>query len=319
MRGPPGRGRDGYAAPVRRPMLTAPLLATTTGLVLAAAALAGCAPTEESTGAASASASGASSSGTASAADCSPEALQTLEPGVLTVATSEPAYEPWVVGDDPTTGDGFEPAVAYAIAEQLGYAEGDVTWVRADFNAAIQPGPKTFDLDLNQFSTSPERATAVDFSSPYYDVAPAVVATASSPAAGATSIADLAGLRLGAQVGTTSLSVITDQIAPTTQPLVYNTNDDAVLALQNGQVDALVVDLPTAFYMTGAQLDDGVVVGQLPTAEGADVEQFGAVLELGSPLTACVSSAVDALREDGTLAELQQTWLADAAEAPLLS
>ncbi len=297
-----------YGAPVRR------LLLLVVPLALAAA---GCAPAEEP-------AAPATSAGSSAAGDCTPEALQTLTPGTLTVATSEPAYEPWVVGDDPASGEGFEAAVAYALAGQLGYTEGDVEWVRADFNAAIAPGPKTFDVDVNQFSITPERAEAVDFSTPYYLVRQSVVATGDSPAAGATSLADLQEVRLGAQVGTTSLQTITDTIAPTTEPSVYTTNEDAVLALTNGQVDALVVDLPTAFYLASAELDDGTVVGQLPPAEGATdggdgaEEAFGMVMELDSPLTGCVSTAVDALREDGTLAELEQQWLAEAGDAPVL-
>ena len=223
-----------------------------------------------------------------------------------------------MVEDDPSSGEGFESAVAYAVAEQLGYAEGDVEWVRADFNAAIAPGPKTFDVDVDQFSITPERTEAVDFSTPYYQVRQSVVATSGSPAAGATSLADLAGVRLGAQVGTTSLQAITETIAPTTEPSVFNTNEDAVLALTNGQVDALVVDLPTAFYLASAELDDGTVVGQLPPADSAGGEAFGMVLELDSPLTDCVSGAVDALREDGNLAGLEQQWLAEAADAPVL-
>jgi len=284
---------------------------------LAALAVAGCAPADEP--AASTSSEPASGSETSPAAGtCAPDSLETLTPGTLTVATSEPAYEPWVVGNDPTTGEGFEAAVAYAVAEQLGYAEDQVEWVRADFNAAIQPGPKPFDVDLNQFSITDERRQAVDFSTPYYEVDQAVVATSASPAAGAASLADLKDLRLGAQVGTTSFTVITDVIAPSTQPSVFNTNEEAVLALQNGQIDALVVDLPTAFYVAGAQLDDGTVVGQLANPAAADAEAFGMVLEKDSPLTECVSGAVDALREAGTLGELEQQWLADVAEAPVL-
>ena len=310
----PSAGR-GYPPRVRRPPALAPsLLLALAGLALP---LAACAPTPESTGASSGSSSASGSS--AAPASCDAEDLETLEPGTLTVATSEPAYSPWVLDDDPTSGEGYESAVAYAVAEQLGYAEDQVTWVRADFNAAIAPGPKTFDVDVNQFSIDAQRAEAVDFSSPYYDVVQAVVATASSPAASAASIADLKGLRLGAQVGTTSLTSITDQIEPETQPLVYNSNDDAVAALENGQVDALVLDLPSAFYASGAQLDDGTVVGQLPNPSGAQPEQFGMVLELGSPLTPCVSQAVDAVRADGTLAELQEEWLSQAADAPVLT
>jgi polar amino acid transport system substrate-binding protein len=297
---------------VRRLSLIAPLLLP---VVLVTA---GCAPADEPAPGGSASADASADASEGAGGGCSPDELQTLTPGTLTVATSEPAFEPWVVGNDPTTGEGFESAVAYAVAEQLGYAEDDVEWVRADFNAAIAPGPKTFDLDVNQFSITPERAEAVDFSSGYYTVQQAVVADGSSPAAGAASLADLQEVRLGAQVGTTSLQTITETIAPTTEPSVYNTNDDAVLALQNGQVDALVVDLPTAFFLAAAELDDGVVVGQIPPPEGVPDEEFGLVLELDSPLTACVTTAVDALREDGTLADLEQQWLAEAGEAPIL-
>jgi polar amino acid transport system substrate-binding protein len=281
--------------------------------VLAAAALAAsaCAPADDSTGA-------SAPSGPAASGACTPEALPTLEPGTLTIATDQPAYEPWMVDDTPENGQGFESAVAYAVAEPLGYGRDDVIWTRVPFNAAIQPGARPFDFDINQFSITPERQQAVDFSSPYYRVAQAVITTAGSPADGATGLADLRGLRLGAQVATTSLDVLTGVIAPDSEPVVFNTNDDAKLALQNGQVDAVVVDLPTAFYITAAELDDGVIVGQLETSGDAG-DEFGLLLEKDSPLTDCVSEAVDALREDGTLGELEQQWLSDVADAPVLS
>jgi polar amino acid transport system substrate-binding protein len=278
--------------------------------VLAAAALAAsaCAP-QESTSASSSSGSGGA---------CGPDELQTLEPGTLTVATDQPAYEPWMVDDDPTNAKGFESAVAYAVADQLGYAQDDVTWVRVPFNAAIQPGDRPFDFDINQFSITDERKQAVDFSSPYYTVSQAVITTEDSAADGVTSLADLRGLRLGAQVATTSLDVLTDVIRPDSDPVVFNTNDDAKLALQNGQVDAIVVDLPTAFFITSAELDNGVIVGQIADS-GDSGDQFGLLLQKDSPLTSCVSEAVDALREDGTLADLEKQWLSDVADAPFLS
>jgi polar amino acid transport system substrate-binding protein len=251
------------------------------------------------------------------AASCTPENLQTLTAGTLTIATDEPAFEPWMVDNDPTNGEGFESAVAYAVAEQLGFAEDVVEWVRVPFNAAIQPGPKNFDFDINQFSITEKRKQAVDFSSPYYDVQQAVIAVRGTPGAQAQSLADLQDLQLGAQVGTTSLDAIEETIQPTTQPLVYNNNNDAVEALNNGQIDALVLDLPTAFFATAVQVERGVIVGQLPPVPGTP-EQFGLVLDKGSPLTECVSLAVDTLREDGTLAELENTWLADVAGAPVL-
>jgi polar amino acid transport system substrate-binding protein len=284
-------------------------------LVLAAAtalALAACAPQEESTDA------GSTSGGSAATGACTPDELDTLEPGTLTIATDQPAYEPWMVDDTPENGQGFESAVAYAVAEELGYSADQVTWTRVPFNAAIQPGPRPFDFDVNQFSITEERRQAVDFSSPYYTVSQAVITTAGSPADGASSLEDLRGLRLGAQVATTSLEVLTEVIDPESDPVVFNTNDDAKLALQNGQVDAVVVDLPTAFFITAAELENGVIVGQVEdSGEGGD--QFGLLLAKDSPLTDCVSQAVDALREDGTLADLEQEWLSDVADAPVLS
>jgi polar amino acid transport system substrate-binding protein len=271
--------------------------------------LAGCAPADED------ASTDTASPGLSPGSDCSPDSMQTLTDAKLTVGTDQPAYEPWFSEDDPSNGKGFESAVAYAVAEQLGYAKDDVTWVRVPFNAAIQPGKKTFDVDINQFSITDERRQAVDFSSPYYDVRQAVITTAGSAADGVTTLDELAKLKLGAQVGTTSYDAA---VALGAQPQVYNSNDDAKLALQNGQIDALVVDLPTAFYMTAAELDDGVIVGQLPPGEGQQ-EQFGMVLDKGSPLTSCVSAAVDALREDGTLADLESQWLADVAGAKELS
>jgi polar amino acid transport system substrate-binding protein len=288
------------------------------GLALAAAALVsvsllgGCGSDDDGgTDAASPTTTG----GSPTADACAKDQLQTKTAGKLTIATDKPAYPPWITDDDPTNGKGFESAVAYAVADELGYDKADVTWTRVKFDAAIQPGPKDFDFDINQFSISEDRAKVVDFSSPYYDVSQTVITTEDSPAADATLIADLGGLRLGAQVGTTSLDAINEVIKPDVDPKVYNSNDDAKLALQNGQVDAIVVDLPTAFFITSAELDNGKIVGSLPAT--GDQEQFGLLLDKGSPLTECVSQAVDALRDDGTLAELEDRWLAQAG-APVL-
>lgn len=256
---------------------------------------------------------------TPSAADsCAKENLPTKTAGTLTIATDDPSFPPWVVDNEPENKQGFESAVAYAVAEQLGFSDDEVTWVRVPFNAAIQPGPKDFDFDINQFSITEERREAVDFSSPYYDVRQAVVTVAGSPFAEATSLADLADAKLGAQVGTTSYQAITDVIKPTQEPAVLNTNDDVVAQLQNGTIDAAVFDLPTAFFVTAVQLEDGVIVGQIPQPAGSTPEQFGLLLDKDSPLTACVSEAVDALRADGTLADLEAQWLADVAGAPEL-
>lgn len=237
--------------------------------------------------------------------------------GKLTIATGEPAYSPWVLDNAPESGQGFEAAVAYAVADQLGFAKEDVVWVRTTFEAAIAPGPKDFDFNLQQFSITDERKANVDFSSPYYETAQVVITTAASPAAKATSIADLQGLLVGAQTGTTSLQAIESIIQPAGGAQVFNTNDDAKLALENGQVNAIVTDLATAFYLVGAELTDGKIVGQLP-ASSAGGDQFGLVLSKDSPLTADVTAAVDALRADGTLAALEAQWLSDAAGAPVL-
>jgi polar amino acid transport system substrate-binding protein len=240
--------------------------------------------------------------------------LATLSKGSITFGTDQPAYPPWFVDDDPTNGKGFESAVAYAVADKLGYGPEHVKWVRVPFNAAIAPGPKTFDANLNEFSITDERKQAVDFSSPYFDVTQAVVAVKSSPAAGVKDLAGLKGLKLGAQVGTTSYTAAK---AIDSGVAVFNNNDDAKAALSSGQIDALVLDLPTAFEVQ-SELTDGVIVGQLP-AGTEQAEQFGIVLDKGSPLTACVSKVVDELGDNGDLFTLQKTWLSGAGAAPMLS
>jgi polar amino acid transport system substrate-binding protein len=237
--------------------------------------------------------------------------------GKLTIATGEPAYYPWVIDDKPESGEGFEAAVAYAVAEELGFAQEDVVWVRTTFEEAIAPGPKEFDFNLQQFAITDERKQSVDFSSPYYETTQVVVTAGDSPAADATSIADLKPLLIGAQTGTTSLAAVESAIAPDQGAQVFNTNDDAKLALESGQVDAIVVDLPTAFYLAGVELTDGAIIGQLP-AEAGTSEQFGLVLEKDSPLTEDVTGAVDSLRDSGRLDELADEWLASAGEAPVL-
>jgi polar amino acid transport system substrate-binding protein len=269
----------------------------------------GCAPQPEKEAAATPS----GSTGTT----CAKGKLATKTSGKLTIATDEPAYEPWFKDDKPANGEGFESAVAYAVAEQLGYDKSAVVWQSVPFNKAFAPGEKTFDFDINQVSVSNERKKAVDFSSGYYDVRQAVIALKGTKAAQATSIADLKGLKLGAQVGTTSLNYINDVVKPTQAAAAYAKNDQAKSALKNGQVDAVVVDLPTAFYITAAEVTDAKIVGQFEN-QGGTPEQFGLVLDKGSALTSCVTDAVDALRENGTLAKIEQQWLSDAVDAPVL-
>ena len=248
--------------------------------------------------------------------NCQKDSLSTLYPGIFTVGTDQPAYPPWYMGDDPTNGEGFESALAYAVAGQLGYAREEVRWVRVAFNGALDAGPKAFDANLSQFSITDQRKAAVDFSSPYFDVTQVVVTTKSSPAARVRSIDDLKTVQLGVQVGTTShtAAIAIDGDVPVE---VYNTNADAKVALTNGEIEALVADLPTAYAVAG-ELRGGVIVGQLP-AKADDVEQFGIVLAKDSSLTRCVSSVVDVLRTDGTLSRLEHDWLADAGKAPVLS
>lgn len=250
-----------------------------------------------------------------SLSQCKRDSLDTLYKGVFTFGTDQPVYPPWYMGDNPGNGEGFEAAVAYAVAEKLGYPREDVRWVRVPFNAALAPGQKEFDASLSEFSITDQRKAAVDFSSPYFDVTQAVVTVKSSPAAAAVSIEALKSLRLGVQVGSTSYTAATsvDGINPVA---VYNSNGDAKMALSSGEIDALVADLPTAFAVAN-ELRGGIIVGQLPAAAN-DMEQFGIVLNKGSALTRCVSAAVDALRSDGTLATLQRKWLAEAARAPML-
>ena len=238
--------------------------------------------------------------------------------GKLTIGTGEPAYYPWVIDDAPESGEGFESAIAYAVADELGFAKEDVVWVRTTFDQAIAPGAKDFDFNLQQFSITDDRKQNVDFSSPYYETTQVVITTSASKAAGATSIADLKDFLIGAQTGTTSFDAIEQQIKPTAGAQVFNTNDDAVLALQNGTVDAIVLDLPSAFFATGVQLDGGLIIGQLPQPDGKSGDEFGLVLPKDSPLTATVTAAVDALRDNGTLADIATKWLADAGSAPVL-
>ena len=258
------------------------------------------------------------SSGAASASSsCSPSSLQTIVPGKFTAATGSPAFPPWVVDDKPENGKGYESAVTYAVAKKLGYSDADVVWIRTTFDSAIAPGPKKFDVNIQQFSITEDRKKAVDFSSGYYDLTQAVVTYAGSPIAKATTVAALKDAKLGAAVATTSLDAIDTIIQPNVKAKVYNSNDDAVAALKTKQIDGLVVDLPTAFYIAGAELTNGVIVGQLPNTADQK-EQLGFLLAKGSPLTACVTQAVDALRADGTLAKLQDQWLAQAG-APVLS
>jgi polar amino acid transport system substrate-binding protein len=259
---------------------------------------------------------GQSGSSTASPGD-GKTSLETLTSGKLTIGTGQPAYSPWVEDNKPESGKGFEAAVAYAVARKLGFAKADVVWVRTPFDTVISPGPKDFDFNIQQFGITDQRKQAVDFSSPYYVTAPALVSLQGNKGADAKSLADLKDVTIGAAVGTTTLTAVEDAIDPTTKVQPYNSNEDAVQALRTGAIDVLAVDLPTALYLASAELDKGVLVGQLDTDKGG--EPFGLLLQKDSPLTEPVTKAVDALRADGTLDELAKKWLTGATGAPVLT
>jgi polar amino acid transport system substrate-binding protein len=249
-----------------------------------------------------------------------------LESGTLTVGTDNPAYPPWFGGgspkgstwkiNDPSTGKGFESAVAYAVATKLGFAHSDVKWVYVPFAKSFAPGKKTFDFDINQISYSAARAKVVSFSASYYNVNQAIVVVKGTRIASVRSIAGLRTFKLGAQLGTTSYQYIVSKIKPSTQPAVYQQNSAAVAALKNKQIDGLVVDLPTAFYVTAVQVPKSKILGQFPSPAGG--EHFGMVFQKGNPLVTCVNRALASLRKTGQLERIQQTWLAKATGAPVL-
>ncbi|HET9197251.1 MAG TPA: ABC transporter substrate-binding protein [Solirubrobacterales bacterium] len=275
-------------------------------LLLAALIVVGCGSSDDST----------DTSASASAGTCKPGQLPTTEQGVLTVATDKPAYPPYFEDEDPTNGEGFESAVAYAIADQLGYPKAKVKWTVEAFNSSFAPGPKDFDFDVNQISITPPREKAVDFSAPYYTANQAVVVLKDSDVADAESLEDLQDAQLGVQIGTTSLEAAEEEIDPSSRPEVFNTSNDVVQALKNGQIDAVVVDLPTALYLTAVQVPEATVVGQF-SAPGGD--RWGALLEKDSELTACVSQAVEELESSGQLQKITDRWMSQAAGAPELS
>ncbi|MBU6201382.1 MAG: ABC transporter substrate-binding protein [Acidobacteria bacterium] len=277
-------------------------------LALAAAAslLAACGGTDEGTAA----------SGEGTGNECT--AGKTIADGTLTIATGNPAFSPWVENDAPESGEGFEAAVAYAVAGELGFADENVAWVRTGFDEAIQPGAKNFDFNLQQYSITPERQQTVSFSDPYYTTNQAIVGYPDSVAGGATSVADLKGLKFGVQAGTTSLEFLETVIAPDTEPFVYDDNAAAKAALEAKQIDAIVVDLPTAFYIAAVEIEGAAVIGQFPAA-GGSADEFGLLFDLDNPLVECVNAALASLRDSGDLAAIKQTWLADKTNAPVIA
>ncbi len=258
--------------------------------------------------------SSSSAEGAATESDCS-----TIAEGKLTIGTGSPAFSPWVENDAPESGEGFEAAVGMAIAAELGYEGENVVWVRTTFDEAIAPGEKNFDFNMQQYSITPEREETISFSDPYYSSNQAIVALADSPAEGATTVADLVDVKFGAQAGTTSLTFINEIIKPTNEPFVYDDNAGAKAALEAGQIDAIVVDLPTALYISAVEIEGTSVVGQFPGSAGGLTDDFGAVFTKDSPLVACVNTALAALKESGELAKIEQTWLSDNAGVPVIS
>jgi polar amino acid transport system substrate-binding protein len=263
-------------------------------------------------------------SGGGSGSSCGKADLNLVNAGQLTIGTDNPAFPPWFGGapkapwkvSDPRSGQGFESAVAYAVAKQLGFSKSEVEWKHVPFSNSYAPGPKSFDFDINEISFTPARAKVVSFSDSYYDVNQSVVVNKGTPIASVTDVAGLSSYELGAQLGTTSYQFIQDKIKPSKKPSVFPTNTGAVQALKNKQIDGLVVDLPTAFYVTAVQVPNSKVLGQFPTEPGG--EHFGMVFEKGNSLVRCVNTALSKLRSDGTLKQLQQKWLAKATGAPTL-
>jgi len=257
----------------------------------------------------------ATPSSSAAGNQCTKDKLHLYASGKLTIGTDKPAFEPWFKDDNPSNGLGFESAVAYAVAKQLGFDKGDVAWATVPFNSSYTPGSKKFDFDVNQISITDARKKAVDFSDGYYTVTQSVIVLNGSKFANADSVAALKSAKLGAQVGTTSLDAINQVIAPSTQPAVFNDTNDAKNALQNKQVDGMVTDTPTAFYLTAAEIDNSKILGQFP-AKG-DSEQFGLLFQKGNPLVSCVNQAIGALKSNGQLKQLTQQYLAEAGAPEL--
>jgi polar amino acid transport system substrate-binding protein len=252
---------------------------------------------------------------TAEADACAPDQLPLVEAGTLTVGTDKPAYPPYFEDDDPANGKGFESAVAYAVADGLGFTADQVKWTVVPFNSSYAPGPKKFDFDINQISITQKRAERVDFSDPYYTAPQAIVALKSSPAASATSLAELADAKLGVQVGTTSLDAANEVIKPSSQPQVFNDSNDTVRALKAKRVEAIVVDLPTAFYLTAAEVPEAKITGQFDAPGGDD---WGVVLAKDSELTPCVNKALAELKGSGELQKITDKWMGGQAGAPEL-
>jgi len=244
---------------------------------------------------------------------------KTLKDGVLTIATGNPSYFPWVLDNDPKAGKGFEAAVAYEVATRMGFDKDNVEWTTASFDASIQPGEKNFDFNLQQFSITEDREKVVDFSVPYYSAAMAVLTRKPIQEKGAKpELESLKGLLWGASSATTGVPMLNKLIKPDDKPLLYNDNNDVVAAMKANQIDAALFDLPTAMYLGAVVLDDGVVLGQFPADRSENPDQFGLLMTEGNPLKACVDEALEAMKEDGTLASIEAEWLQQTTSVPLI-
>lgn len=244
---------------------------------------------------------------------------KTITEGKLTIATGNPAYYPWVHNDAPEAGEGFEAAVGFAVAEKMGFGADDVVWVRTSFDEAIQPGAKNFDFNMQQYSITEEREKVIDFSEPYYSAAAAVLVKKGTVDAGLEpKLEQLKGLKWGVVQATTALPVVTELIQPQSDPLFYDDNANAVAAMNAGQIDAALFDLPTALFISAVQMEDGVVLGQFPADRSENPDQFGMLMEDGSALKQCVDEALAELKADGTLASIEAEWLQAATDVPLV-
>jgi polar amino acid transport system substrate-binding protein len=259
---------------------------------------------------------------------CAKDQLALFEPGTLTIATSNPVFPPWFSGKvagsewknpSPESGEGFESAVAYAIAAALGFTEDQVVWVAESFEKTYAPGPKDYDFSIQEISITPKRAQAVDFSVGYYDVNQALIALDESPVIGATTVEELKSYKFGAQIGTTGLDLIEQVIQPDQEAFVYNDTNAAKSALEAGQIDGIVVDLDTAFFITAVEIPKASVVGQFETLPSGEQEQFGLTFEKGNALVECVNQAIESLQADGTLQSIQDEWLSQTVDVPVLS
>ena len=242
---------------------------------------------------------------------------KTLTDGKFTIATGNPAYYPWVIDDAPETGEGFEAAVAYAVAKEMGFASEHVVWVRSSFDEAIQPGAKEFDINMQQYSISPERDQIVDFSAPYY-TAPMAVLVSANAIGTAPTLDALKGLQWGAVGSTTAVPKLANFIQPESDPLLYGDNADVNAAMTANQIDAALFDLPTALFLSAVMIEGSKVIGQFPADKSDDPDQFGMLMEEGNPLKSCVDQALAALTESGKLAEIEAKWLQDSTDVPLI-